>query len=557
MSAVKEPRFFDSKGKLKKGMDWYLARHFNAVGEERAVGEASPRYLWSSGAYGEWHAPEAQFASLNPETPENVLRLLGPDVKLLVVLRDPVKRAMSAYLHHLRQRRIRSEIPFLESGRRLGIIHRGFYGAHLQRWFEVFPRSTYKILVFERAIRDSDAAFAQVYQHIGVDPTFQRRDTAAKNAGAEKFEHEGHVYVQAKRFRTRRSVRRLVDRARRMDPGSNPEAFQLAASREDLLALYDIYREDIAHLQDLLDDDLAPWAKNEQTLRESPRAAPVGLPKLSTEVRRPKFLVLGATEGGLPWLVQTLQSHPDVYLPDADTEGFFDGHAGNAREALESYFGARNRAAPASSIVGEAAASYMRYAPQPGPLAGRKNRDRAKAPQRALGWLGPEVRLLAILRDPVEHVIQDIARAALAGSIKPGISIQKAPMRTNIIADARFSERLSGWVAHFGKRALVVLIAEEVAEDPKAARKTLRKKLGLTSVFPAKAVSANVAMPEIPIAYDAQADGYIERDGERQRIVTAADRAWLEERFQDDIAALEHLVGRAIPAWRRNVSALG
>lgn len=84
---TKELRFFDRY--YGKGVDWYRSCLPSAASRERlrgrsgldlVVGEASPDYLFS------------------PHAPGRVRQLL-PDVKLIVLPRDPVERAWSGYQH--------------------------------------------------------------------------------------------------------------------------------------------------------------------------------------------------------------------------------------------------------------------------------------------------------------------------------------------------------------------------------------------------------------------------------------------------------------------------
>lgn len=89
MSSVKEPHFFISdygpKAKLfphaideKK----YLSL-FNRRNSEHILGEASPSYLWDESAA------------------EKIYRK-APDAKIVVLIRDPIERAYSQFLHYLR-----------------------------------------------------------------------------------------------------------------------------------------------------------------------------------------------------------------------------------------------------------------------------------------------------------------------------------------------------------------------------------------------------------------------------------------------------------------------
>lgn len=119
-----------------------------------------------------------------PETPEYLARH-APDAKLIVVLREPVARAVSAYYHYMRQGHIPCAPP--EQGLRsllAGDYHEthpraweilGFsmYGLALDRYLELFRRQQLLVLIQEEILTDPSDAMRQVYGFLGVDPTFQ------------------------------------------------------------------------------------------------------------------------------------------------------------------------------------------------------------------------------------------------------------------------------------------------------------------------------------------------------------------------------------------------
>lgn len=80
MSVPKEVHFFDRH--WDRGLDWYSAR-FTPMPEHAHAGESTPIYLYSSTAR------------------ERMMQTL-PDAKVVVALRDPVKRAYSHYWHSKR-----------------------------------------------------------------------------------------------------------------------------------------------------------------------------------------------------------------------------------------------------------------------------------------------------------------------------------------------------------------------------------------------------------------------------------------------------------------------
>jgi hypothetical protein len=158
---VKEVNFFALH--YGRGPSWYRA-HFplaRAAQHPRCItGESTPYYLF------------------DPRAPDRVHSLL-PDVRLLVLLRDPVDRAWS---HYLRERRMgREGLSFEEAidreGERLAseggdfdaphhrfhsYLARGAYSDQLDRWLERFPREQLLVLRSECFYSDPKEVIARV-----------------------------------------------------------------------------------------------------------------------------------------------------------------------------------------------------------------------------------------------------------------------------------------------------------------------------------------------------------------------------------------------------------
>ena len=80
LAEPKEQHFFSLH--WQRGVDWYR-RQFASAAESQICGEITPYYLF------------------HPEAPARIQSLL-PNVKLIVLLRDPVERALSQYFHSRR-----------------------------------------------------------------------------------------------------------------------------------------------------------------------------------------------------------------------------------------------------------------------------------------------------------------------------------------------------------------------------------------------------------------------------------------------------------------------
>ncbi|XP_053642814.1 heparan sulfate glucosamine 3-O-sulfotransferase 6 [Cherax quadricarinatus] len=110
-----------------------------------------------------------------PGVPERVKDDL-PNAKLLLVVRNPVTRALSDYTQGLskhRSRRSFEELTFVRWSSGLvnsewGPISGGLYARHLKRWLDHFPRSSIHVVSGENLIMDPAAELCKVQEFLGL-----------------------------------------------------------------------------------------------------------------------------------------------------------------------------------------------------------------------------------------------------------------------------------------------------------------------------------------------------------------------------------------------------
>jgi hypothetical protein len=156
-----ELSFFNSKD-YRRGLDHYR-RQFAGWEGEPVVGEATPGYMiWR-------HDPAA--------VAERIDRDL-PGVLLFAVLRDPVDRLYSAFVHHVKRGRLDPDEDIVELVRRtppeedrLQLVAGGWYARSLAPYMERFgDRLT--VFLNEDARTGPEAVYADALRTIGVDDSF-------------------------------------------------------------------------------------------------------------------------------------------------------------------------------------------------------------------------------------------------------------------------------------------------------------------------------------------------------------------------------------------------
>ena len=158
----KEINFFNFN--FEHGIDWYLA-HFPALaGEQNLItGEASPSY----------------FSYLHTD---HRISESCPQVKLIILLRNPTKRAVSHYYHRVREGietrsladALNSELKLIKQAKPQelaylrGYLGLGLYIYKLQRWLTLFPQENVLILNSEDLELNSSLSLLQTYRFLGL-----------------------------------------------------------------------------------------------------------------------------------------------------------------------------------------------------------------------------------------------------------------------------------------------------------------------------------------------------------------------------------------------------
>jgi hypothetical protein len=152
MPERKELSFFVAELNWRQGLDWYLAQFVGADGA-KAVGEASPTYAWHP-SY--------------PRVPERIAGVL-PDVRLIYLVRHPIERMRSMYLHAVvlgRERRPLSR-ALLETPDYLDCSR---YATQLEQYLRHFPRERILVLRSEDLRDRRRETVERALSFIGADP---------------------------------------------------------------------------------------------------------------------------------------------------------------------------------------------------------------------------------------------------------------------------------------------------------------------------------------------------------------------------------------------------
>jgi hypothetical protein len=140
----KELKFFNKE--YEKGFEYYRS-WFAKAGSDQICGEITPNYIYSEDAL------KRVYSSF-------------PNIKLIVVMRNPVHRLYSSYRFFYEQYNERSfqdllkEESFLKSSQ---------YIDYIKRWSELYPYKAFKFLVFEEMMSKPMLCLQEIFKFLDVD----------------------------------------------------------------------------------------------------------------------------------------------------------------------------------------------------------------------------------------------------------------------------------------------------------------------------------------------------------------------------------------------------
>ncbi|HMP80189.1 MAG TPA: sulfotransferase domain-containing protein [Pirellulaceae bacterium] len=250
-----------------------FARHFQNAGPGQVIGVKRPNLLGT-------------------ESAAERLASAIPDCKLIVILRNPVDRAVSGYFHYMATGLV--PIQAAESGlarllrgefspeypREREVLEFGLYGRHLARYFLHFAEDQMRVVFLEDVQRDSGKELQNLFDFVGVFSDFvspvqneqpMQAPYSLTRLRIRRWLYEGSrqrpagsVYYHAKTTwlaRMQRGVARAVDRWV-LGPLLGNRKPALSASLVESLRGY--YAADIQQLSALVKRPLDHWLQRSE-----------------------------------------------------------------------------------------------------------------------------------------------------------------------------------------------------------------------------------------------------------------------------------------------------
>lgn len=287
---------------------------------------------------------------------------------------------------------------------------------------------------------------------------------------------------------------------------------------------------------------------------------------------RPSFICVGAGKAGTTWLWDMLRQHPDVYLSEQKELHWFndvsydgpDVRNPNHAKPLEWYLGFFREARP-DQVCGEISPSYLWSRSAPG----------------LIHEFDPAMRILVILRDPVERLFSSYLFGRQVGQIGP-LSFEEALERFPHLLDrAPACHSVARYLDLFGADQVLVVLYDDLVADPAGMLRGVQRFIGVRELVPPDvAARRNVTgasrFPRItmalmrgrmrlrkhglePLVDLGKRVGLVHvfrffqrqvRPYERKPAVDPGTEARLRARFLEDVEGLERLLGFDLRRWK-------
>lgn len=181
------------------------SERYITANSHQIIGDATASYFWST-LKPPWHAQPEHF---NPDIPKTITQTLGKKTKVIVILRNPAERAISAYLHHISMGSLSAGCDIFSAPEKLGILSIGFFGQHLRHWLHYFPSD--RIFIENRSIKTHhQQVLADLCHFLGVaQQQFEQSDRVVYS-GMRRVQNDDGVWIRLQDIKNLSEINRAV-----------------------------------------------------------------------------------------------------------------------------------------------------------------------------------------------------------------------------------------------------------------------------------------------------------------------------------------------------------
>lgn len=265
LSSFKETHFFDTDINWNKGKKWYSDSYFSTLKTKKSIGEFTPSYL------------SKEICA------QRIKDTLEDKVKFVVILRNPIDRAFSHYLHTSRDEY--EKLSFIESlsketerlesfvkekddlsYARFCYKDSSMYSSHLKNYFNIFNKEQFCIILFNDFVKNRSSTINKILSFLDLSTEVKMNIDLKINPASEARS------VNLKKIMTKKSIIRTLLKylipslslrqriKNKIHERNNKAAVKPILTTEERLFCYNNYfKNDIINLEELLNIDLKDW----------------------------------------------------------------------------------------------------------------------------------------------------------------------------------------------------------------------------------------------------------------------------------------------------------
>lgn len=233
-----------------KPIDWYTD-FFKDASSSQIIWEFTPAYIYDI------IAPKKIYTH-------------NPDIKIIVILRNPLERITSHY-NFYRQRWVftnESILELLESQNH--IIEKSKYYAQLRVYFEIFPEENIKVVYHEDLKDNNIKVLKDIQSFLRLEPHIPENINQRSNVTwTPKYKYLNNILYKTKFLLRKHKLNFIFDISRNIWLSDMIERIRskktwekytpIILNPEEKIILYNYLKEDINNLETLLQKDFSHW----------------------------------------------------------------------------------------------------------------------------------------------------------------------------------------------------------------------------------------------------------------------------------------------------------
>lgn len=199
----------------------------------------------------------------------------------------------------------------------------------------------------------------------------------------------------------------------------------------------------------------------------------------------PGFLIVGSMKSGTTTLYYDLMSHPDIFLPDEKETNILVS-SGKAKEVAARKYNELYAKAPQTCMCGEASVSYTSLP------------NNAYAPSFAYDLIGPSLKVIYIIRDPIERIKSHHRHQYSKGKAKVSID-NEIRNNSSYLNISRYAMQIQPWIDLLGTKNVKIIRFETYIKEREKTISEVCSFLGVDSsglkINPEKVVNSSKGKP--------------------------------------------------------------